>query len=746
MKKSYLLAALLCGTLLPTKAQVHYVNPVPQQVETSDEAKSLFAAPQAWQLVTDAARQNGPAALAFKNSGQNVEAQAKYRLLLGLKGDKTVKSVAKQVPEHEEGYYLRITDKEAVIAGYDEQGLFYGVQTLLSILRDGKLQKCEITDYPDVKYRGVVEGFYGRPWSHEDRLRQFDFYARNKMNVYIYGPKDDPYHREHWRTPYPAEEARRIQILAEHAKTCGVNFYWAIHPGLDIKWTDADRDALVAKLEQLYGLGVRSFAVFFDDIWGDGAKADKQADLLNYVDNNFVQKKHDVAPLVLCPTEYNRAWANDEGGYLRTLGDNLNKSIEIMWTGNSVVHCIDKESMEWINSRIARKAYIWWNFPVNDFVRDHILLGPTYGNGLDIAGDLSGFVSNPMQYAESSKVALYSIADYTWNMESYDWEASWNRALEDLLPGQAEALKIVASFNEDLGPNGHGFRREESRRLVPIAKAAAEGDQNAILQLGLQCKQLSIAADILLGDKENPWLIEELRPWLLQMKNVAAYGDNICWMGNSVDKDPNKISPALPLMRFEMLYAQAKSQQKQIYDFEANPANLHEYQTGAKTATRVLLPALQQIFTQAVETYNSRTGAHLDPTAEYMPYALTSTVPQLAQQPITGRGSDVQVERSLEVVTWPADSYLEIKMDRTITLQGLDFDFGTPDTAGDFKLEILRPDGTWTEVGLLHYNAGETVVHTGNELGGMDANAIRLTNKSGKELQRYFKSFRFSKR
>lgn len=267
----------------------------------------------------------------------------------------------------------------------------------------GRLEACAITDWPDVKFRGVVEGFYGTPWSHSARLSQLDFYGRNKMNVYIYGPKDDPYHRDRWRVPYPEAEAKRIQELNEYAKKCGVNFYWAIHPGVDIKWTAEDRDALLAKFEKMYELGIRSFAVFFDDIWGEGTKADKQAELLNYIDNNFIQKKHDISPLVMCPTEYNRAWANDEKGYLRTLGTKMNKSVEIMWTGNSVVHCIDKESMEWINQRINRKAYIWWNFPVSDFVRDRILLGPAYGNDLTIAGDLSGFVSNPMEHAEASK-------------------------------------------------------------------------------------------------------------------------------------------------------------------------------------------------------------------------------------------------------------------------------------------------------------------------------------------------------
>ena len=124
------------------------------------------------------------------------------------------------------------------------------------------------------------------------------------MNVYIYGPKDDPYHRDHWRVPYPEAQAKRIQELNEHAKEWGVNFYPAIHPGVDIKWNDTDRDNLVKKLELMYALGIRSFAVFFDDIWGEGAKADKQAELLNYVDDNFIAKHKDISPLIMCPTEY----------------------------------------------------------------------------------------------------------------------------------------------------------------------------------------------------------------------------------------------------------------------------------------------------------------------------------------------------------------------------------------------------------------------------------------------------------
>jgi len=49
--------------------------------------------------------------------------------------------------------------------------------------------------------RGVIEGFYGPPWSHQDRLDMIRFMGRVGMNMYFYGPKDDPFHREKWREP-----------------------------------------------------------------------------------------------------------------------------------------------------------------------------------------------------------------------------------------------------------------------------------------------------------------------------------------------------------------------------------------------------------------------------------------------------------------------------------------------------------------------------------------------------------------
>ena len=738
MNKKILTLGLMLFAGLGATAQVSLVNPVPQEVNIAGE-NALFDAPAQWNI--NAGKLSGHIYDALATASPEIAKKASFKVTVGVRGDKQVNKYKKQIPAKTEGYFLKVTNNEVVIAGNDESGLFYGVQTLLGMMKDGKLEACTITDWPDVPFRGTVEGFYGTPWSHEARKSQLEFYGRNKMNVYIYGPKDDPWHRDKWREAYPEVEANRIAELVEVAKKNSVNFYWAIHPGVDIKWNDEDRDFLMAKLEIMYNLGVRSFAVFFDDIWGEGAKADKQAALLNYIDDNFVQVKKDVAPLILCPTEYNKGWANEQGGYLRTLGSNLNKGIEVMWTGNSVVACIDKPTMEWINERIERKGYIWLNFPVNDFVRDHILMGPAYGNGLDIACDVSGFVSNPMEYAETSKISLYGIADYCWNMEEYDYQSNWEKSLKDILPSNHEALRTFALYNKDLGPNGHGFRREEGEELREIAEKAINGDQFAAAMLNVACNELDLACDILLNDNSNPQLLHELRPWIIQGKNLAAYGKAVCLMRMLAEVKSNKGATST-LINFENLYKQARSLQKQMFDLENNKAMRHPYQIGTKLGTKVMLPTLNKVFALATEMYNKAHGKALDTTAEYNPFKLSSTVKQLALLPVTLNGDVVNITPALEVINWQADGELLLESEAPITFQGMDFNFGVEGVAKHFRLELFV-NGAWREVGLLHYSENDPVIHTGNELGGMTATKLRITNKSGEEQKVYFKNFRF---
>lgn len=731
--KHYLLPLfymVLGTTPILAQTDASLLQPKVQEFKSDKQGKTIVV-PQSYQLILSEG--SCPHAVeALQQFLPNKQRKTEFKIILGKKGDKAIKKYAKKIPSHKEGYYIEVNDNNIVIAGADARGAFYGVQTLAQMVRQGDLSICTIQDYPDIAFRGVVEGFYGTPWSHEARMRQIEFYGKNKMNTYIYGPKDDPYHSSpNWRKPYPEKEAAQIHELIEQAARHEVNFVWAIHPGKDIKWTDADRDALIQKFEAMYQLGVRSFAVFFDDISGDGTDPVRQAELLNYIDNHFIQKKHDVSPLVMCPTEYNKSWSNVKGGYLTTLGEKLNPSIHVMWTGDRVIACIDKPTLDWINPLIKRKAYIWWNFPVNDYVRDHLLLGPVYGNAKGIQNDMSGFVSNPMEHAESSKIPLYSVADYTWNLDTYDSIPSWKHAIQDLLPQKSAYLETFATHCSDLGPNGHGFRRDESVPLQPMLKALAQDMHHteAIDSVLRECVRLETACDVLLADNENPALIHEMRPWLKQGKLLGEYGQCVLQMVKALDEKE---------AAFKTYYDRARALQTQMYELDMTE-NQNPYQPGVKVGSLILLPTLNQVYTQVTSAYNTQYKTHLETKAEYNPYTLTSDVPQLKNQVVRARHQNVNVSPSNEVIKWPAGAMLQIAVNQPVHFEALTMDLGTPGVAPQFTLEVSRDGQEWQVVPLLQ--AAEKTEITASIPTDTSLKYVRLTHKSGQETQVYFKKF-----
>ena len=529
MRKSILLAvATLAMTMTGARAQQPTLSPLPQQATwggvafTHDVPVYIEGADHA-----DA----DAVALLGERLGDCLtpSPQGAVRLVIGEAGDKAVKPYRKQIPAQAEGYYLNIEPGRVVIAGRDGAGTYYGVQTFLRAWQQQRVMQCSIADWPSVACRGVIEGFYGNPWSHQDRLRQFEFYGQNKLNTYVYGPKDDPYHRAHWRDPYPQEEAERLKELVLEAHRNKVQFVWAVHPGGDIQWNLQDSMAVCQKLEWMYDLGVRSFAVFFDDIWGEGSKADKQAGLLNYVTDNFVRKHHDVMPLIMCPTQYNKAWSG--GDYLSTLGTRMYPEVRVMWTGNSVVDMIERDDMEWINQQLGRKAFIWLNYPVNDYCQSRMLMGKTYGNGLDIATMVSGFCSNPMEYAEASKVSLYSIADYTWNMPRYDAERSWRQAIAELMPTASEPFRWFCENNIDLGRTGHGLRREGESPRFPQADGSGWAGYRKFFE-----SEASEAALLLADSVNHPHMLSEIAPWAEGMRLQGLRGLTIVRLAQALEQ------------------------------------------------------------------------------------------------------------------------------------------------------------------------------------------------------------------
>lgn len=611
LKQFTIAATMLLSGFMPAFAQVAPLSPVPQQVKWGGEA---FSNTVSFTLQGESTADAD--AVASLKKHVKIAAGAKT-LIIGEKGDAAVSEYASHIPSQAEGYYLSVTSDKVVIAGTDSVGTFYGVQTFLQMMAMPKVMQCTITDYPSVSPRGVIEGFYGNPWSQTDRKRQFEFYGANKLNTYIYGPKNDVYHRDRWKENYPTDEANKLKELVEVAKRNKVRFVWAIHPGGSIKWDDNNHDGIIDdfvavkdKILSVYNLGVREFAVFFDDIGGIGKDAANQAKLMNYLDSTLRKAHADIKPLILCPTKYCKAYTGGENDpYLPTLGKDMVSSVNIMWTGNSVVDMINKSDMDWINGKINRKAYIWLNYPVTDYCINHMLMGPTYGNDTNIASQLSGFTANPMEYAEASKVSLFSIADYCWNMQKYNANASWQRAIDYIWPAQTTAFKLFCRNNIDLGWTAHGLRRNgESPEFAPLISKYATGKYDKTLMDNLQMKLDSMvwAANTLLADATQPELKAELAPWLEVMKCVGGRGQQLVAMARCLNQTP---IDSVGFMNHYVLLDSLYNRQMSIRsrDFQGSIKNPNPV-----VANEVLAPFLKLLQGDLVAQYRKQSSYRTD--------------------------------------------------------------------------------------------------------------------------------------
>lgn len=360
----------------------------------------------------------------------------------------------------------------SVYAGSDD-GIFYACKdAILGVCfgRYGEIRSPE----PAVPFRGVIEGFYGEPWTHEFRLSLMEFLGDENMNTYIYAPKDDAKHRNQWRSAYSSEEIERLTELVSAAKDNRVQFVYALSPGNDIALSgtryEKDFEKLLEKMQSVYDIGVRSFAIFLDDIAVKDAAG--HAKLLNDFQEQFVRKHGDCENLLCISPEYTDPFYTS--AYTDAFAKALDPDIAVMWTGPGVVPAsITAADLERINAIYQRKMYIWWNYPVNDTMRDRLFLDACRGLSPDLTGAISGLVANPMNEGEASEIPLATLSDFLIDPQHYDADTSLREAAERFTgydSAMTDALLELASHTSAGVTNG----QTESVKIRPLVEAWRE--------------------------------------------------------------------------------------------------------------------------------------------------------------------------------------------------------------------------------------------------------------------------------
>ena len=314
-----------------------------------------------------------------------------------------------------------------------------------------------MTDVTAEFLSGVIEGFYGKPWTASERVELFDWMARWGLNTYFYAPKDDLHHRALWRERYAPADARELADMIEACRRRQIRFVYALSPGLDIRYSDqTEIDRICERFEQLQAAGGEHFSLLFDDIPGDlpaedaarwGSLAAAQCQVANAV-FKWTRERAPESRFIFCPTAYcGRMAAQKLGGadYLETVGGELLPGIDIFWTGPNIVSReITTEHAEELQAVLKRKPLIWDNLHANDYDGRRFFCGPYSGRRPELRQHVAGLLSNPNNELPLNFVPLRSLAAFAEGDGLWEPRESYLAALREWLPSFATVGPPVA--------------------------------------------------------------------------------------------------------------------------------------------------------------------------------------------------------------------------------------------------------------------------------------------------------------
>jgi hyaluronoglucosaminidase len=306
---------------------------------------------------------------------------------------------------------------------------------------------------------GLIEGYYGKPWSWQARGETVAFLAPHGYRFFLYAPKADAFLRRRWREDHPAETIEQLSKLSTHCRSLGVRFGVGLSPfEIYLNFDDNAKAALAQKLASLDAIGIDDLAILFDDMRGDlPALATSQAEIVH-----FAAGRTKATRLIVCPSYYtddpilDRYFGKRPENYLEEFGRLLDPAIEIFWTGEEV--CSREFSaghLARVAGQLGRKPFLWDNYPVND--------GPRMSQFLH----LRAFTGRPS--AIGDHIAAHAI----------------NSALQPVLT-RIPALTLVESYARGCGYEyGAAFARATAEVLGADLAARVRDDLHALQDTGL---------------------------------------------------------------------------------------------------------------------------------------------------------------------------------------------------------------------------------------------------------------------
>ncbi|PCI37421.1 MAG: hypothetical protein COB53_06570 [Elusimicrobia bacterium] len=366
--------------------------------------------------------------------------------------------------------------------------------------------------------RGVLEGFYGRPWSWSARRSMVRWMGKNGFNLFVLAPKDDWAHRLRWRDPLTREYFEGLSSLMAEAKIAGVRVAWGLQPrgagwekGIEVR-------AAVNKIVGVVDHGVDEIVLAFDDLEPNR----KHFLFANRVREALMARTDRPLQWTFVPAVY---WGEGVGGkYWEDLKRDLHPSFRVAWTGPQILsRSISERDALVFSKRAERSVVMGDNFPVQDRLIDggRLFLGPVSGREGGAIGVHTAWVSNATPLAEASKASLYSVGEFLRDPDAYDPCAVMRRSAHRL-GGKRAANRLGIFIRENAASwLAGGADPGCGKRLADVLRPYRPGrDASEVLKRLREAAQLPtrLRQDL----RFQPALRRELAPWLRKFGDEAT--------------------------------------------------------------------------------------------------------------------------------------------------------------------------------------------------------------------------------
>ncbi len=444
------------------------ILPTPQQVEYKYEYLSLANTA----IILNDVKENDPRLKYLLERITRYGGKYEFVKEENIKHTSVIKinDAALNAPQNPQGYVIKSSGKTLSLKASDFQGLLWAISSLnqMIFVKDGEgvVRTLDVIDWPDSELRGML------PESMNDVRQLAHLMVAFKLNLVDLraGISKDKEHFDDWRLPRTNTFHERLKDIEESLTPLGFEWYAGARflgydqvPQINCS-SEKDFDIIYNNFALPIAKAGGNLSVQFDDTrypvhpddmnkFGSAAKADHY--LLTKLHEKLKSDFPDIR-IAFTPPYY---WGpvapsplpESRDDYLNMLGT-LANAIDVYWTGPRVQsNIVSKEDLEWEVDKIKRKPRVFQNgLGISHAFDYHYMTDPIYSlNNWYYKGylkDIRAYMLNGGDIAKSG--AVVSIADWTWNPEKFEPEATIKDAVMKLTG--PEAYPILKDMNAEL--------------------------------------------------------------------------------------------------------------------------------------------------------------------------------------------------------------------------------------------------------------------------------------------------------